>query len=143
MIYAATVIGIVAVDLLTGILVGLALSVLKVVYARTHLSIRCETNPNHGRADVYLSGAATFLRLPQLVDALERVPAEYETHVHFRDLDYVDDAGLQALSTWQNQRVQNGSKVILEWGEALRLYRDNNPLGSYQRADVQAAVSSH
>jgi len=135
-IYAATVIGIVTTDLLKGILLGLALSILNVIYARTHFGVRLQPHDDGRRLDVYLVGAATFLRLPKFADALEAIPAEHETHVHLRDLDYVDDACLEALSAWQNQRTQKGAKVVIEWNEALRLYKDKNPLGSYQRTDI-------
>jgi MFS superfamily sulfate permease-like transporter len=142
-IYAATVIGIVGMDLLRGILLGLALSVLKVIYARTHLNVRLHDNGSPDRIDVYLEGAATFLRLPRFADSLEAIPVGYELHVHLRDLDYVDDACLEALSNWQTRRAVKGGVVVIEWDEALRLYRDKNPLGSYQRADIQVEVASH
>jgi MFS superfamily sulfate permease-like transporter len=142
-IYAATLVTIVAVDLLTGIVVGLALSVLKVVYARTHLSIRSETNELLRRVDVYLEGAATFLRLPKLADALEKIPADLESHIHFRHLEYVDDACLEALLSWEQRRVAEGGTVVLEWSEALRLYREKNPLGSLQRSDIPLTSAAH
>jgi MFS superfamily sulfate permease-like transporter len=140
-IYAATVIGVVATDLLKGILLGIGLSVLKVIYARTHFTMRVE----HGRGsriDVYLEGAATFLRMPVLADKLEKIPADGEVHIHFRDLDYIDDACLEVLSNWQKQRVDKGYSVILEWDEALKLYRDKNPLGKYQR-EIVVTASGH
>ena len=142
-IYAATLIGIVATDLLKGILIGLTLSILNVIYARTHFGVRIEAHANRRRMDVYLIGAATFLRLPKFADSLEAIPSDYETHIHLRDLDYVDDACLEALSTWQHQRTQKGATVVIEWGEALRLYKDKNPLGSYQRADIAVTTASH
>lgn len=142
-IYAATVIGIVSTDLLTGILIGLGLSVVKVVYARTHFNIRVQQNAYLSRSDVYLSGAATFLRVPRLADELEKLPAEYATYIHLRDLDYVDDACLEVISNWQRQRTERGSTVVLEWSEALRLYRERNPLGQFQRADINASAAAH
>ena len=142
-IYAATVIGIVATDLLKGILVGLTLSILNVIYARTHFAVRMQPHTDARRMDVYLIGAATFLRLPKFADALESVPSEFETHIHLRDLDYVDDACLEALSTWQHKRTQKGMVIVIEWTEALRLYKDKNPLGSYQRADIAVSAASH
>jgi MFS superfamily sulfate permease-like transporter len=143
-IYAATVIGIVTTDLLKGILLGLALSILKVVYARTHFGMRVVPSTNGERTDVYLEGAATFLRLPAFSDKLETIPFAGETHVHLRELDYVDDACLDSLSNWQHQRKLKGSIVYIEWGEALKLYRDKNPLGEYQQANIQvSAASSH
>jgi MFS superfamily sulfate permease-like transporter len=129
-IYAATVIGIVATDMLKGILLGLALSILTVLYARTQFSIRLQPHEDGHRLDVYFHGAATFLRLPKFVDALETIAPDRETHIHLRGLDYVDDACLEALTNWQNQRTQRGSVVVIEWEEALQLYREKNPLGS-------------
>jgi MFS superfamily sulfate permease-like transporter len=142
-IYLATVISIVCTDLLKGIIVGLTLSILQVIYARTHFKVRTQLHAKANRMDVYLEGAATFLRLPLLADALEALPMEHETHVHFRDCDYVDDACLEVLSIWQQKRTEKGSVVVLEWDEALRLYRDKNPLGSYQRANIQVSAASH
>jgi MFS superfamily sulfate permease-like transporter len=142
-IYAATVVGIVATNLLTGILTGIGLSIIKVMYARTHFHIRTEQSERLQRTDVYLTGAASFLRLPMLSDVLDRIPARQEVHVHFRDLDYVDDAALEVLTSWEQQRRRQGSSVVLEWDEALRLYREKNPLGQYQRADIEASTSAH
>ncbi|MEO7651023.1 MAG: SulP family inorganic anion transporter [Bryobacteraceae bacterium] len=142
-VYAATVIGIVATDMLKGILLGLALSILTVIYARTHFSIRLQPHSNGRRTDAYLEGAATFLRLPKFADALESIPADQEAHIHLRGLDYVDDACLEALTSWQQQRTQKGSIAVIEWDEALQLYRDKNPLSSYQRAGVVVTGASH
>jgi MFS superfamily sulfate permease-like transporter len=142
-IYAATLLGIVATDMLKGIMFGLALSILNVIYARTHFSIEVLAHPNGLRTDVSIHGAATFLRLPKFADALENIPAGQEVHVHLRDTDYIDDACLEALTNWQQQRLQRGSVVVIEWSEALRLYRDKNPLGSYQRADMAVSGASH
>ena len=142
-IYAATIAGIVATDLLKGIMLGLALSLVKVIYARTHFNMRMQPHSNGHRMDVYLEGAATFLRLPKFADALESISPDLETHIHLRDLDYVDDACLEALTNWQQQRTQKGSVVMIEWEEALRLYRRKNPLGSYQRSDVVVTGSTH
>ncbi|MEJ7605134.1 MAG: SulP family inorganic anion transporter [Bryobacteraceae bacterium] len=142
-IYAATVIGIVTTDLLKGILFGLALSFVKVIYARTHFDVRMQPHAGTRRMDVYFSGAATFLRLPKFADSLEAIPADYETHIHLRDLDYVDDACLETLSNWQDQRTKQGATIVIEWDEALQLYKDKNPLGSYQRADIATTAASH
>ena len=143
LIYAATLIGIVTTDLLKGILLGLSLSMLKVIYARTHFGMRIEADPNRARTDVYLHGAATFLRLPAFNDKLETIPLNGETHVHLRDLDYVDDACLEALSNWEQQRGRAGHPVFIEWSEALRLYKEKNPLGDFQQAGIQAGSAAH
>lgn len=127
-IYAATLTGIVATDLLKGILIGLGLSVLNVIYARTQFRMLIDRHAAGGRTDVHLSGAATFLRLPAFADKLEAIATEGETHVHIKGLDYVDDACLEALASWEKQRKEKGHQVFVEWGECLRLYRDKNTL---------------
>ena len=142
-IYGVTVVGIVVTDLLTGILAGIVLSIGKVVYARTHCSIRVIPQRGASRTDVYLEGAATFLRLPKLADTLDSIPHDHEVRVHLRGLDYVDDASLEVLSNFQNQREEKGGTVVLEWDEALRLYREKNPLGRYQRAGVVVSGAAH
>ncbi|MEO8131248.1 MAG: hypothetical protein ABI822_29395, partial [Bryobacteraceae bacterium] len=129
--------------MLKGILLGLALSIAKVIYARTHFKSRTHLQPDGLRLDVYFEGAATFLRLPKFSDALELISPECEAHIHLRGLDYVDDACLEVLTNWQCQRTRQGSIVVIEWGEALQLYKDKNPLGSYQRADLVVTESSH
>jgi hypothetical protein len=81
--------------------------------------------------------------MPPPVFPRKSISTEAETHIHLRELDYVDDACLEALSTWQSQRMQKGAIIIIEWEEALRLYREKNPLGSYQRADIVVSAASH
>jgi len=142
-IYAATIIGIVGTDMLKGILLGLTLSVLKIIYARTQFNIRTQPHANGRRLDLYFEGALTFLKLPRFADALEAISPDQETHIHLRNLDYVDDACLEALTNWQQQRTQRGAVVVIEWDEALDLYRRKNPLGAYQRADMVVTGSSH
>lgn len=143
LIYAATLIAIVTTDLLKGIMLGIALSLVKMLYARSHFSVRQAVNDNGRQLDVYLQGAATFIKLPQFADALEGISADREVHIHLAELDYVDDACLEALTNWQQQRTQRGSVVFIEWKEALKLYKDRNPLGSYQQTDMVVSGSSH
>ncbi len=143
LIYAATVVSIVAMDLLTGIIVGLVLSTIQVIYARTHFHMRIEVRADGSRIDVYPTGAVTFLRLPKFADSLEALPPAYEIHIHFRYLDYVDDSCLEVLSSWEQQRIDKGSTIVLEWDEAFQLYKDKNPLGSFQRAELRAPASTH
>jgi MFS superfamily sulfate permease-like transporter len=125
-IYAVTLSVIVVEDLLTGILAGLGLSLLTIIYSATHLGIRVE---NSGpRTDLYLDGAATFLRMPKLIDALEQLPNDIEVHVHTKALNYVDHACLDAISNWEQQRTQKGSTTIVEWQELMKNYQRVNAM---------------
>jgi MFS superfamily sulfate permease-like transporter len=128
-IYAVTVVTIVATDLLTGIIAGLALSVLKILWALTHMKIEVRKDASRQRVDVFVSGAATFIRLPKLVDALDALPHELQLHVHIHELNYVDHACMDALSSWERQRKDRGGSVVVEWDELRKKYRDRNQFG--------------
>jgi MFS superfamily sulfate permease-like transporter len=113
-IYGVTLAGIVLTDLLTGVLIGLGLSFAKLLYKVSRLSTHVHVREN-GRVDVYLEGAATFLRLPQLASALERLTGVTELHVHCDKLVYIDHACLDLLHHWREQQTRNGMLVVLEW----------------------------
>jgi MFS superfamily sulfate permease-like transporter len=141
-IYVATVVMIVATDLLTGIVTGLVLSLIKVLYALTHMKIRVDESPR--RVDMHLTGAATFVRLPVLLDALERLPQETEVHVHFNDLDYIDHACMDALSSWEKQRNGKSATTVVEWDELMKKYREGNPMLNIPRgAAPTGTAGSH
>jgi len=114
-IYFATIVAIVATDLLTGVLIGVGLSVIKLLYAFTGLTIRCRQDPESNRTVLYLRGAATFLRLPKLATALEAVRPNTELHVHFEELTYIDHACLDLLMTWEKQHEATGGDLVIDW----------------------------
>jgi MFS superfamily sulfate permease-like transporter len=122
LIYFATVIGIVAIDLLSGVLIGIALSIAKLLYKVTRLGIRVEDG-DPGRIDLYLEGAATFLKLPRLAAALDKVPHGTELHVHCQRLVYIDHSCLDLINNWQRQHAVDGSKLIVEWEGLLDRFR--------------------
>jgi MFS superfamily sulfate permease-like transporter len=128
-VYAVTVIMIVATDLLTGIITGLVLSILKILWALTHMGIEIKRDPIRKRVDLYISGAATFVRMPKLVDALEALPQDSQIYVHFHDLNYIDHSCMDALSNWQRQRVERNGQVVVEWDELRKKYNDRNRFG--------------
>jgi MFS superfamily sulfate permease-like transporter len=121
-IYISTLVTIVAVDLLTGILAGLALSLLQTLYRLSHLDVHVERDST--TVHVHLSGAATFVRLPRLLASLESLPPSVsDVHIHVHDVAYVDDAVLESLLAWTRQRQISGVQVQLEWDRVIDLYR--------------------
>jgi MFS superfamily sulfate permease-like transporter len=114
-IYLATVVTIVVQDLLTGVLVGIALAAVKLLYTFSHLDVELETRPGKRKAVLHLHGAATFIGLPRLAARLSEVPQDAELHVHFDHLDYIDHACLDLLMTWARQHEANGGKLVIDW----------------------------
>jgi MFS superfamily sulfate permease-like transporter len=140
-IYAATVIMIVATDLLTGILVGIGLSVVKILYGLTHMSIRVSRDPLHNRIDVHVIGAATFIRMPKLVDTLDALPAGVEVHVHLGAVTYVDHACMEALANWERQHTGRDSKVVVEWAELRAKYEAYHGWGGAPLTHLKPSVA--
>jgi MFS superfamily sulfate permease-like transporter len=112
-IYAATVIMIVCTDLLTGVITGIVLSLAKLVYQVTHLDIR--TRREHGAMHIELVGAATFIKLPQLANALEAVPAGTVLHLDIHNLAYIDHACLDLITNWRSRHETTGGCLEVEW----------------------------
>lgn len=127
LIYLATVIGIVATDLLVGVAIGIALSAIKLLYTFSHLGVSVEDDPQSNRTVLSLEGAATFLRLPYLAAQLDQVPANAELHVDFQHLDYIDHACLNLLMNWANQHESSGGSLVIDW-DSLHAHFRGDPL---------------
>ena len=116
-IYIITIVMIVATNLLEGVLIGLGLSILKLLQAFSHLEIRWDEDIVKNRVVLHLKGAATLIRLPKLAAALEEVRPGAEVHIHFDHLDYIDHACLDLLSNWEKQHEIGGGSLEIEWDE--------------------------
>lgn len=116
-IYAATVLGIVAVDLLTGVVTGIVLSLARILYDMAHLDVRVERVGESVRRDMWLTGSATVVSLPMLAQSLEELPPDAELHVHLETLDYIDHACLDLLLSWEKQHAALGGHLTIDWEE--------------------------
>jgi MFS superfamily sulfate permease-like transporter len=121
-IYFATLIGVVAIDLLTGVILGFALATAKLVYTFSHLQIRREHDIQTNRVDLWMTGSATFFSIPQLGQALESSPFGSEVHIHVEKLDYIDHACLEMLSSWEKLHQSTGGTLVVEWSELVERY---------------------
>jgi MFS superfamily sulfate permease-like transporter len=137
-ILVVTTFTIVATDLLTGVLTGVALAILKLVWTFSHLKIRTESDALGLRTTLRLEGAATFLRLPWLADALERVPPNTELHVDIEHLTYIDHACLELLMTWEKQHEATGGGLVLDWDSLHGRFK--SPRTPVAPADVRPSL---
>jgi MFS superfamily sulfate permease-like transporter len=137
LIYFATVGAIVGFDLLTGVVIGFALSVLKLVFTFSHLSVHLKDNAAERRTVLHLEGTATFIRLPKLAAALEAVPPDRELHVHFDHLAYIDHACLDLLMNWEKQHAATGGSLVIDWNLLTARFREYGKNGD--RNNVRAA----
>jgi MFS superfamily sulfate permease-like transporter len=115
-IYAVTVAMIVFTDLLTGVLTGIGLSALKLLYTFSHLDMKLKLpKEKNGTAVLRLYGSATFLRLPKLAAMLEQVPPGMDLQVDFKHLDYIDHACLDLLMNWAKQHESTDGTLEIDW----------------------------
>lgn len=137
-IYLATIATIVAEDLLTGVLCGVALSLIKLLYIFARLDVRLD-NIN-GAYTISLKGSATFLSLPKLATALEKVPVGCELHVHLEKLDYIDHACLDLLMNWEVQQKDKGGSLVIDWGSLGARFRQGIMDKQKERYETSAAA---
>jgi len=124
-IYAATLGTVVMTDLLTGIAVGIGLALARLLYSFSHLEVQVEENPNTGVTVLHLNGAATFIRLPRLAAALEKVRPGARVDVHFDEMSFIDHACLDLLVNWEQQHQAAGGEVVLDWESLHGVFRQH------------------
>jgi MFS superfamily sulfate permease-like transporter len=127
LIYAATVGTIVAADLLTGVVTGVILSVLKLAYSFSHLTTAVDDDPARNRTVLRLGGAATFISLPKLAAALDAIPHDRELHVRLDGLNYIDHAGMELLMGWEKQYRAAGGTLTIDWESVEARVRPPSP----------------
>lgn len=114
LIWAATLVTVVAVDLLTGVLVGIALSLVELLPHLRRLGLKIHSEQLADTHAIRLEGAATFVTLPRLTAALEAAPAGAPVRVDATRLVTVDHTAAELLSDWFARRRASGSPVGLE-----------------------------
>ena len=114
-IYLITLAIIVSVDLLIGVMVGIALSAAKLLHRFSHLEVELESDEAEHRYELKLRGAATFLRLPILAEYLDQLPGDAELHVCLEHVDYIDHACFELLMNWADSHVEDGGSLVMDW----------------------------
>jgi MFS superfamily sulfate permease-like transporter len=121
-VYAATFVTVVATDVLTGLAVGVGLSVARLLYTFSRFEVQVDQRAD--RFDIALVGAATFIALPTLAGALEALPANARIHVDLSGLSYIDHACLDLLVNWEQQFEASGGELVLDWETLHGLFNE-------------------
>ncbi|MFD9747273.1 SulP family inorganic anion transporter [[Kitasatospora] papulosa] len=117
MILVVTAVAIVTINMFEGVLIGLALSVAKAAWDASHIKLEVvDSSPDGVRAR--LSGNATFLRLPKILDSLEALPDDRPVSLDLSGLHHLDHACRTALENWAERHSPSGT-------EPVRLTRDD------------------
>lgn len=114
-IFFATMGAIVFVNLLTGVIFGLALALAKLLYTTQNLETFFAHDAVTGKMTLHLQGIATFVSLPRLAATLETAPPCAEILVDTTSLRHIDHACLNLLQNWQLQHEANDGRVLVDW----------------------------
>lgn len=114
-IYGATLAGVVLSDLLTGVLIGLAFSVLRLLTRLGNFDVDVKQSADGSRTDVFMRGAVTFVGMPRLATILEQLPEAPEVYLHVKELRYIDHACLVAITDYERQLRARGHIVVIDW----------------------------
>ncbi|WP_419828272.1 SulP family inorganic anion transporter [Sphingomonas sp.] len=120
LIWAATLVMVVAEDLLTGVLVGLGLSLIELVPHARRLRLGVEAHHHDEASDIALDGAATFVTLPRLARVLDAVPAGRTARLDVAGLVAIDHSSAEMLGEWLARRRAVGAVTEITGG-ATRL----------------------
>ncbi|MFF4016267.1 SulP family inorganic anion transporter [Streptomyces sp. NPDC001843] len=110
-ILSVTAVSIVAVSMFEGVLIGLALAVIKTAWESSHVKLEV-VDKGAGPVEAYLSGNATFLRLPKILDTLEALPQDRPIRLDLSGLHHLDHACRTALENWAERHSAAGTEPV-------------------------------
>jgi MFS superfamily sulfate permease-like transporter len=111
LIVVVTAVSIVAVSMFEGVLIGLALAVAKTAWDASHVRLEV-VDKGAGPVQAYLSGNATFLRLPKILDSLEALPQDRPIELDLSGLHHLDHACRTALENWSARHSTAGTTPV-------------------------------
>ncbi|MBB4685134.1 SulP family inorganic anion transporter [Amycolatopsis jiangsuensis] len=110
-VYAVTLGGAVAMNLLTGVALGMLLALGLLV--RRMVSSGVHVEPDGARVRVVIEGALTFLSVPRLTKVLVQVPERADVTLELI-VDYLDHAAFDCLRGWQQAHQRAGGSVHVD-----------------------------
>ena len=63
---------------------------------------------------LHLAGMGTFLAIPKLSQALDKVRPVLPVRVHTTHLRYIDNACIELIESWAQRRTTQGGEVHIE-----------------------------
>ncbi|MBZ4401887.1 SulP family inorganic anion transporter [Myxococcus sp. MISCRS1] len=111
LVYAVTVAGVVGINLLAGIGLGLLVAILRLLWRLG--SVKVDVKQVQDEYLVQVSGSLTFVGVPRLSMALAQVPAGSKVRVDLA-VDTLDHSGFEAIESWSDTHRKTGGSVVME-----------------------------
>ncbi|WP_280418146.1 bifunctional SulP family inorganic anion transporter/carbonic anhydrase [Nocardia carnea] len=127
LVYAVTLLAVVFLNLLEGVLIGLALAFALLIWRVVRVAVTAEPLGGTDRWLVRIDGSCTFLSLPKLSTTFAKVPKGVAVTVEMT-VDFLDHAAYDAITDWARQHESNGGTVdFVEIGEARMARAEEAP----------------
>jgi len=111
-IYAVTLAGVVGINLLAGVGLGIALAILRLLRRIAHTRVTVK-NQGAEKWHVRIDGSLTFISVPQLTGALAQIPTGAQVDVDLMT-DFMDHAAFEALHDWRVTHERLGGNVDID-----------------------------
>jgi carbonic anhydrase len=111
-VYVATLAGVLGINLLAGIGIGFGVAVARLLWRMTRAKVDV-SRTGEGRWLVHVTGSLTFLTVPQLSQALAKVPPGAHVDVDL-DVTIVDHAAMEALHAFRESHKRTGGDVDID-----------------------------
>lgn len=108
-VYVVTILGVVFLNLLEGVLLGLALALALTLWRVVRVKIHAEPTAED-EWHVVIEGSCTFLSLPRLTATLASVPPATDVTLEMA-VDFLDNAAREAIDSWRKGHEASGGSV--------------------------------
>lgn len=127
LIYVVTVAAVVFMNLLEGVLIGLAVAFVLLLWRVVRVTVESGPLTGTDRWLVVVDGTCTFLALPKLSSHLAKVPAGVDVLVELT-VDFLDHSAFDTLQSWAHQHETTGGSVeFVEIGTARMAHAGSGP----------------
>lgn len=123
-IYVITLVSILFTNLFEGIVIGFIFAFLKSAFKVLKVDIDTEFIESENRMVAKVHGNITFLQLPTLIDALERLPHDKNITICAERLHYIDHACIDYIKSWEKERLNEmpDYNIHVAWEEMSKTY---------------------
>ncbi|MEV6757607.1 SulP family inorganic anion transporter [Streptomyces sp. NPDC051214] len=111
LVLATTAIAIVVTNMFEGVVLGLVLAVVKSAWDTSHVNLDVRELTG-GRLVVTLTGNATFLRLPRILETLEALPKDQPIELDLTAVRHLDHACRTTLENWAMRHNDSGTEAV-------------------------------
>lgn len=118
LVYVVTAIGVGVLGLAEGVLLGLALAVVRVLYRLARATVTA--TEADGVWTVRIQGALVFLGVASLVRTLRAIPVGAAVHVELA-VEHLDHAAHEAIEDWRRGHIARGGSVEVDRSEPLKI----------------------